>query len=83
MKRLGGVHAPHRKNTATAQPEQLPTPSEIVLPMSMHIGAPAKPVVGVGDEVKVGQLIGEPGGFVSSPVYTGVSGKSKPSTTIL
>ena len=77
MKRLGGVHAPHRKNTAASKPEQLPIPSEIVLPMSMHIGAPAKPVVKVGDEVKVGQLIGEPGGFVSSPVYTGVSGKVK------
>ncbi len=45
--------------------------------MTMHIGAPAKPVVSVGDEVKVGQLIGEAGGFVSSPVYTGVSGKVK------
>ncbi len=77
MKRLGGVHAPHRKNTAAKKPETLPVPSEIILPMSMHIGAPAKPVVKVGDEVKVGQLIGEPGGFVSSPVYTGVSGKVK------
>ncbi len=77
MKRLGGIHAPHRKNTANLTPEQLPIPSEIVLPMSMHIGAPAKPVVKPGDEVKVGQLIGEPGGFVSSPVYTGVSGKVK------
>ena len=77
MKRLGGVHAPHRKNTAAQQPEQLPVPSEIILPMSMHIGAPAKPVVKVGDEVKVGQIIGEPGGFVSSPIYSGVSGKVK------
>ncbi len=77
MKRLGGVHAPHRKNTAAQKPEPIPVPSEIVLPMSMHIGAPAKPVVKVGDAVKVGQLIGEPGGFVSSPVYTGISGKVK------
>ncbi len=77
MKRLGGVHAPHRKNTAALKPEPLPTPSEIVLPMSMHIGAPAKPVVKVGDEVSVGQLIAEAGGFVSSPVHTGVSGKVK------
>lgn len=77
MKRLGGVNAPHRKNTAAKKPEYLPTPSEIVLPMAMHIGAPANPVVKVGDEVKVGQLIGEATGFVSSPVYTGVSGKVK------
>ncbi len=77
MKRLGGVHTPHRKNTAAKKPERLPIPAEIVLPMSMHIGAPAKPVVKPGDEVKVGQMIGEPSGFVSSPVYTGVSGKVK------
>jgi len=45
--------------------------------MSMHIGAPAKPVVKVGDDVKVGQLIAEADGFVSSPIYSGVSGKVK------
>lgn len=43
----------------------------------MHIGAPAKPVVKVGDDVKVGQLIAEADGFVSSPIYSGVSGKVK------
>jgi electron transport complex protein RnfC len=45
--------------------------------MSMNIGAPAKPVVKAGDEVKVGQLIAEAGGFVSSPIHSGVSGKVK------
>jgi electron transport complex protein RnfC len=43
----------------------------------MNIGKPATPVVKAGDEVKVGQRIGEAGGFVSSPVYSGVSGKVK------
>ncbi len=74
--KAGGVHAPHRKNTAAQKPELLPTPSEIVLPMSMHIGARQSRCQGC-DEVKVGQLIAEAGGFVSSPVYTGVSGKVK------
>jgi electron transport complex protein RnfC len=41
----------------------------------MHIGAPARPVVKVGDLVKVGTLIGEAGGAVSSPIYASVSGK--------
>ena len=68
---------PHRKNTAGAKPERMPTPAYVTIPMSMHIGAPAKPVVNVGDEVKVGQLIAEASGFVSSPVYSGVSGKVK------
>ncbi len=45
--------------------------------MSMHIGAPAVPCVKVGDEVKVGQLVGEAGAGLSSPVYASVSGKVK------
>jgi len=43
----------------------------------MHGGAPAKPVVAVGDQVKVGQLIAEADGKVSSPVHASVSGKVK------
>ena len=45
--------------------------------MSMHIGAPAIPVVKAGDTVKVGQLIGEAGAGLSSPVYSSVSGTVK------
>lgn len=77
MRKLSGIHAPHRKNTANVKPESIPVPAEVVLPMSMHIGAPAKPVVKPGDEVKVGQLIAEAGGFVSAPIYASVSGKVK------
>lgn len=55
----------------------MPVPAVVTIPMSMHIGAPAKPVVNVGDEVSVGQLIAEAAGFVSSPIYSGVSGKVK------
>jgi electron transport complex protein RnfC len=43
--------------------------------MSMHIGAPAKMVVKKGDEVKVGTVLGEAGGFISAPVHSSVSGK--------
>lgn len=44
--------------------------------MYQHIGAPANPVVAKGDVVKVGTLGGrKPGGFVSAPVYSSVSGK--------
>lgn len=77
MRKLGGVRAPHRKGTAASAPERIPIPPEVRLPMSMHIGAPAKPVVKAGDAVKVGQLIGEASGFVSSPVHASVSGKVK------
>ena len=75
--KLSGVHLGHHKNTAEAVPVRMGVPSKIVLPMSMHIGAPAKPIVAVGDEVKVGQLVGEAGAGLSSPVYSGVSGKVK------
>ena len=67
----------HCKNTAEYPPVRMSVPKKVVIPMSMHIGAPAKPCVAVGDEVKVGQLVGEHGGGLSSPVYSGVSGKVK------
>ena len=56
---------------------KLPLPDSVVIPMAMNIGAPAKPVVKAGDYVKTGQLIGEPGGFVSAPIYARVSGTVK------
>ena len=77
MKRLHGVKTPHRKNTADLAAVRIPVPPEVIIPMSMHIGAPAKPVVKAGDLVKVGQLIAEAGGFVSAPIHSGVSGKVK------
>ncbi|MBR6259876.1 MAG: electron transport complex subunit RsxC [Oscillospiraceae bacterium] len=58
-------------------PVRIPVPAMVTIPMSMHIGAPAKPVVKAGDAVKVGQLLAEAGGFVSSPIYSGVSGTVK------
>ena len=42
--------------------------------MSQHIGAPAIPVVNVGDHVKKGQLVGEASGVLSANVYASVSG---------
>ena len=74
---LRGAQVPHLKRTAGMEAEVLPIPSEVRIPMSMHIGAPANPVVNAGDEVKVGQVIGEPSGFVSVPVHSSVSGKVK------
>ena len=72
---LGKTHLPHRKNTAGMQAVRMPAAAEILLPVEQHIGAPAKPVVNVGDEVKVGQLIAEAPTAFSSPVYSSVSGK--------
>ena len=71
---LKGTHVPHHKNTAGMAPVQMPAPESITLPVQMHIGAPAVPVVKVGDHVNVGTLVAEQNGAVSSPVYSGISG---------
>lgn len=73
---FGGVHpAEHKDLTehkATAPLAE--APAQVVIPMSMHVGAPCKPVVSVGDEVRVGQLIGETTGL-GAPIHASVSGK--------
>ena len=74
-KRLSGAHVPHYKNTTHCAPVRIPIPAKVRIPMSMHIGAPCKPMVNVGDIVAVGQPIGEPGGFVGAPIHASVSGK--------
>lgn len=72
---IGGVHPSENKLTAGSPIVVLPRPDEVVLPLNQHIGAPARPVVKVGDHVVRGQMIAEPDGFVSVPVHTPVSGK--------
>ncbi len=72
---LRGTHLPHRKSTADTEATEFKTPSSVTIPMSMHIGKPAVPKVKAGDSVKVGTLIGEQDGSISSPVYSSVSGK--------
>ena len=74
----GGVHPYDGKELSKDKPitEYLPK-GDLVYPLSQHIGAPARPVVAVGDTVLKGQLIAEAGGFVSAPIYATVSGKVK------
>lgn len=71
---LHSVHVRHLKHTAEKAAVRMPCPDTVVLPVSMHIGAPAKPVVAVGDTVKIGQMIAEAGGFVSAPIHASISG---------
>ena len=65
---------PHVKATAGQPTNKMPVPEHVVIPMSMHIGAPAEPVVKKGDTVMVGTVIGKAGGFVSANIYSSVSG---------
>ena len=71
----GGVHPTENKEfTEHLALQKFPEPDTVIIPLAMHIGAPANPVVQAGDTVKVGQLIGEQAGFISAPVHSSVSG---------
>ena len=74
---FGGVH-PHDMKAATNEKaiEQLAPPAQVVIPMSMHFGAPCTPLVKAGDHVKVGQKIGEFHGL-GAPIHASVSGTVK------
>ena len=75
--RIGGVHPDDAKLSRDCAIEVLPLPQTVYISMAQHLGAPAKPVVAVGDSVKVGQVIAEPGGFISAFVHSSVSGTVK------
>lgn len=71
----GGVNVPHNKGFTEDLPiEPAEEPAIVTIPLHQHTGAPCDPVVKVGDEVKVGQKIGQSGAFVSAPVHSSVSG---------
>ena len=73
---FGGIHPNDHKAATNKKPiEALPPPARVVIPMSLHIGAPCTPCVAVGDEVTVGQKVGDAPAFVSAPVHASVSGK--------
>ena len=57
--------------------EVMPLPAEVFIPLNQHIGAPCKPIVKIGDEMKTGQLIAESTGFVSSNIHSSITGKVK------
>lgn len=76
----GGVHPLPNLRHGKMQTEHCPIevmepPAILSLPCSQHVGAPAKPIVAVGDQVKKGQMIAEAAGFMSVPVHASVSGK--------
>ena len=82
LKRSAGVHPPSNKLGAQVAIERAPLPETVTLPLQQHIGAPAKVLVKTGDEVKVGQVIAEAGGFVSAPIHATISGTVKQLPTV-
>ena len=74
---FGGVHPKGNKEYAEHKAvQEFPEPDLIVIPMSQHIGAPCKPLVKKGDQVTVGQKIGDNEGLCV-PVHASVSGTVK------
>jgi len=72
----GGIHPPEYKNaTESLSIVDAKLPDRVVIPMAQNIGAPAKPIVKVGDLVRKGQKVGEAQGMVSVPVHASLSGK--------
>lgn len=74
----GGIHPYEGKELTKDKPIKTVLPKgDLVYPVQQHIGAPAVPIVAVGDSVLAGQRIAEAAGFVSAPVYATVSGTVK------
>ena len=73
--KIGGVHPAENKLSADNAIEQLPLPKTVTLMVAQHIGAPSKVIVNRGDEVKVGQIVAQSSGFVSTNIHSSVSGK--------
>ena len=74
---IGGIHPNDNKISRNCKIEVLPLPKTMYVSMAQHLGAPAKPIVAVGDSVKTGQVIAEPGGFISALVHSPASGTVK------
>ena len=74
---MGGVHPDDTKYARDCAIEVLPLPPVVYVSVSQHLGAPAVPCVAVGDKVKAGQVVAEPGGFISAFVHSPVSGTVK------
>ena len=73
-----GVHPPENKDlTSGIASRRLPFPEEIILPLSQHIGRPARALVKAGDRIERGDVIAEASGYVSSYVHASASGTVK------
>ncbi|MCU7875324.1 MAG: electron transport complex subunit RsxC [Candidatus Thiodiazotropha sp. (ex Lucinoma borealis)] len=73
-----GIHPDEYKDQTAALPTQrMPFVERYILPLHQHLGAPSKPLVEAGQQVRRGQLIAGPGAFVSTSLHSPVSGRVK------
>lgn len=71
---MGGIHPKTYKLSAGIKIQNAQLPLQVIIPLGQYLGGPSVAVVVKGDKVKVGQLIGQAGGFVSANVHSSVSG---------
>ena len=72
----GGLRLPGEKARSTGSSIAIaPVPEQLILPITQHVGAPAQPVVGIGERVLKGQLIADADGPISAPIHASSSGK--------
>lgn len=71
----GGVHVPEMKHLTEKKPIiEANRPSQVVIALSQHLGAPCEALVKAGDKVNLGQKIGDAKAVVTAPVHASVSG---------
>ncbi len=73
-----GIHPLHHHKTkmpTQGLPIEKYVSDSVIIHMAMNIGSPAIPCVRKGDQVKIGQVIGQPNGFMSVPVHASISGE--------
>lgn len=71
----GGIHPPENKQLTRDKPiRDLPLMARYVLPLHMHIGASARAVVKVGDQVGKGQILAQATDFISATIHAPTSG---------
>jgi electron transport complex protein RnfC len=72
----GGIHPAENKHQSMGSSiRQAGIPTQLTHPLSQHIGAPASPVVEVGQQVLKGEMIARASGFISVPIHASTSGR--------
>jgi len=74
----GGLHLPSYKTLSSGTPIQrvaITAGQRLVIPLAQSAGAPANPIVSVGDQVRKGQKIGSVESWLSSAVHASTSGR--------
>ena len=71
---MGGIHPKAYKFSAGMKIQPAAIPQQVIISLGQNLGGPSTPIVEKGDRVKVGQVIGQASGFVSSNIHSSVSG---------